>query len=66
MVQKNEQSLPSGHSGLPAGHGLGKVMLKGSQQQRLTQHDQREMELLDEIRRQKLIIDRLSDSCGRR
>lgn len=51
----------SGREGRAGSLAATKLVLQGSLQERLTQLDQRETELLEEIQRLKLIIKRLRD-----
>lgn len=59
-------SLVSGVSGRDRDAGYSKLVLKGTVEQRLTQLDHRETELLDEIQRLKLTIKRLREERSRR
>ena len=59
-------SLVSGMSGRDRDTGYSKLVLKGTVEQRLTQLDHRETELLDEIQRLKLTIKRLREERSKR
>ena len=56
----------SGASGRDRDAGFSKLVLKGTVEQRLTQLDHRETELLDEIQRLKLTIKRLREERGKK